>query len=66
MDSKLEQLHNFRDILAAHDRSLEQCLKKTSELGLQGQIPLRALFDNIRREYPELIPKFEVYGRIPS
>jgi hypothetical protein len=52
VDPKLEQLHNFRDILAAHDRSLEQCLKKTSELGLQGQIPLRALFDNIRREYP--------------
>jgi hypothetical protein len=65
VDSKLEQLQNFRDTLAAHDRSLEQSLKRTTEIALQGQIPLRTLFDSIRREYPELIPKFEVYGQIP-
>jgi hypothetical protein len=65
VDSKLEELLNFRDALAAHDRSLEQSLKRTLDIGLQGQIPLRTLFDNIRREYAELIPKFEVYGQIP-
>jgi hypothetical protein len=65
MDFKVEQLRNFREALAAHDRSLVQSLKKTTELGIQGQIPLRTLFERIRQEFPDLVPKFEVYGQIP-
>jgi len=65
MESKLERLQNFRDALAAHDRSLEQSLQKTTDIGFQGQHPLRALFNSIRNDYPDLVPEYRLYGQIP-